>query len=149
MVEALFLSSWNGSENNVWKQVEGLEKRKTALSDHLLSVFAEWSESFSRPTPNFELSFERFEVLASLVHFEQNEASSVEAALEKNPQQGWTWIPVGRSAWNSSNADVLFNELHAEPTRTALTQAGFANGDPKSIDTFIRNFQSLTASIRW
>jgi hypothetical protein len=32
-VESLFLGAWKGTENNAWKQIEGLEKQKTPLSE--------------------------------------------------------------------------------------------------------------------
>jgi hypothetical protein len=39
VVGHLFLSAWAGGENNVWQIVPGLERRKTALSDHCMISF--------------------------------------------------------------------------------------------------------------
>ena len=65
VVENLFLT-WKGTEQNVWKQIEGLEQLRTPLSDYLLKLFSEWSKRFVGLTPDFELVFERFEILGSL-----------------------------------------------------------------------------------
>jgi hypothetical protein len=66
-VDALFLW-WKGTENDVWKQLEGLEQRKTPYSDRLFAKFSSWSKNFLGFTSDFELIFERFEMLGSLVH---------------------------------------------------------------------------------
>jgi hypothetical protein len=40
-IETLFLWAWKGTENDAWKQIEGLEQRRTPLSDHLFELFSE------------------------------------------------------------------------------------------------------------
>src|SRR5690606_36031346 len=123
-IEALFLWAWKGTENDAWKQIEGLDKRKTPLSDHLLTIFSEWSKTFIGLAPDFELIFERFELLGSLAHFERNDKTSVQQKLVGEPHNGSAWMPVGRVVWREENADRLVSEIQAEPTRGALTQAG-------------------------
>jgi hypothetical protein len=88
-VAALFLWGWKGGENDVWKQIEGLAGRKTPLSDHLLALFQKWGKSFAGLAPDFELMFERFEVLGSLAHLEKNEKESVKAELAGDPHQAF------------------------------------------------------------
>jgi len=70
IVEVLFLTKWRGGHQE-WKQIEGLKDRKTPLSDHLFGLFTEWTKSFSGVMPNFELLFERFEVLGSLAYWKE------------------------------------------------------------------------------
>jgi hypothetical protein len=148
-VEALFLWAWKGTEGDAWKQIEGLERHKTPLSDHLFGLFSEWGKRFIGLAPDFELIFERFEILGSLAHLERNEKADIQQGLASNPQQGWTWTPVGRAGWHESNADRLVSELQAEPMKAALTQAGFAKGDPEFIDIFIQNFRCIAGRMRW
>jgi hypothetical protein len=143
MVEALFLWAWKGTEGDAWKQIEGLDQRKTPLSDHLLTLFSEWSKRFIGLTPDFELMFERFELLGSLAHLERNARTDIEAELAGSPQHAWAWMPVGRAGWHSSSASKLVSEIQAEPMKTGLVQAGFANGDPEFINVFIQNFQRI------
>lgn len=148
-VEALFLSAWKGTEGDVWKQIERLEMHRTPLSEHLLGLFMEWGKRFIGLAPDFELIFERFEILGSLAHVEQNAKAVVQQALAGEPRDGWVFMPVGRSGWHRSNADKLVSELRAEPMKAALTQAGFARRDSEYIDVFIENFRRMAARSRW
>ncbi|MDR6873478.1 hypothetical protein J2Y55_004505 [Bosea sp. BE125] len=148
-IETLFLWAWKGTENDAWKQIEGLEQRKTPLSDHLLSLLSEWSKRFAGLTPDFELMFERFEMLGSLAHLERNDKATVQQALAGSAHNSWAFMPVGRAGWHSSNADKLFAEIQTEPMKTSLIRAGFAKGDPEFIDLFIQNFQRIAGRMRW
>jgi hypothetical protein len=148
-IEALFLWAWKGTENDAWKQIEGLERHRTPLSDHLLALFTEWAKRFAGLTPDFELMFERFEMLGSLAYLERSEKADVQQALEGNPQQAWAWMPVGRTGWHSSNAEKLVAELQGEQMRAALTEAGFAGSDPEFVDLFIQNFRRIAGRMRW
>jgi hypothetical protein len=139
-VEALFLK-WQGSEGHAWKQIEGLEQHKTPLSDYLLTLFTEWSKRFIGLTPDFELLFERFEMLGSLAHLERNEKADIQQALARD----WAWMPVGRIGWHENNAERLVSELRSEAMKAALAQAGFAKGDSEFVEVFIQNFERAAA----
>jgi hypothetical protein len=140
-VEALFLNAWQGSEGHAWKQIEGLEQHKTPLSDYLLTLFTEWSKRFIGLTPDFELLFERFEMLGSLAHLERNEKADIQQALARD----WAWMPVGRIGWHENNAERLVSELRSEAMKAALAQAGFAKGDSEFVEVFIQNFERAAA----
>jgi hypothetical protein len=148
-VEALFLWAWKGMENDAWKQIEGLERHRTPLSDHLLNLFSEWGKRFVGLAPDFELMFERFEMLGSLAHLERNEKADVQRALGNTPQQSWTFMPVGRAGWHTSSAERLVAELQAEPMKATLIQAGFAKGEPEFIDLFVQNFGRIAGRMQW
>lgn len=151
VVDLLFLSSWKGAESNeTWRLLDGLAKRKTALSDHLLQVFTEWSKRFVGLDPDFELSFERFEMLCSLCHLEQRSKENIVAELSGEPQnQKWAWMPVGRSGWHNTNAQQIIGELEIDPMRTALLQAGFAKGDKEVVDLFVKNFGRIAGRMKF
>ncbi|MNG35139.1 hypothetical protein D3C84_1218080 [compost metagenome] len=53
--------------------MEGLDRRRTPLSDHLLEVMTNWRSSFAGVSAEFELVFERFEMLAAIAYLEENE----------------------------------------------------------------------------
>lgn len=148
-VDALFLWAWKGTENDAWKQIEGRERQKTPLSDHLFGLFSEWAKRFVGLVPDLELMFERFEMLGSLAHLERNEKADVQEELASNPRQGWTWMPVGRAGWHTSNAEKLVAEMLTEATKATLIQAGFAKGDPEFIDLFIQNFRRIAGRMAW
>lgn len=147
-VEALFHSSWKGDSDDIWKHMEGLERRHTPLSDHLLTVFTEWAKRFTGLTPDFELLFERYEMLGALAYFEQEDKNQVQQALQAS-RQPVAWVPGGRAVWDGHNAEKLVFELQAAPVVAALTQAGFAKGDPEFIAVFIENFKRTAKNARW
>lgn len=149
LVESLFLNAWEGGEKEMWNKIEGLERRKTPLSDHLAILFLEWGKNFTGLTPDFDFMFEHFEILGSLANLEQHDKSGVQAVLSDNSQPNWKWMPVGRSTWNSSIATKLITALQVEPMRSALTRAGFAKGDPEFIDLFIQNFKRMASRMHW
>lgn len=148
-VDALFLEGWEGGDNDTWRGIEGFERRKTALSDHLLSVFSLWVHRFLGHQHDYDMTFERFEILASLTHFERNNPTEVLESLKTNPQQGWVWLPVGRSIWNRASAGKLLAEIESPPMFSALMGAGFGQGQADFIEAFIRNFRSLSSRMSW
>jgi len=148
-IDALFLWAWKGTEDDAWKQIEELDRRKTPLSDHLLDVFSEWAKRFLGLASDFELMFERFEMLGSLAYLEKHEKTEIQQGLASNPQQGWTWMPTGRAGWHSSNARKLLAEFEAEITKAALLEGGFGKGDSEFIDAFIANFNRVAGRMSW
>jgi hypothetical protein len=149
VVDALFLYAWGGAEGDAWKQIEGLEQHKTPLSDYLLTLFSEWGKRFIGLPADFELMFERFEVLGALVHLERNDKGEVEQQLADGSNNSWAWMPVGRSSWHDSNARKLLAEIQSETTKLALTRAGFGKGDSAFIDLFVQNFKRIANRMRW
>ncbi|WP_339426524.1 SIR2 family protein [Pseudomonas proteolytica] len=149
IVETLFLWAWKGETSDQWKHIEGYTRLKTPLSDHLLTLFLGWSKSFMGLLSDFELIFERFEILASLAYFEKEDKDSVHSSLAYNPQDGAIWMPVGRSAWHSSYAARIIAEFEAEPLKSLLVQSGFAQNDPVFLGLYFKNFKALAARIHW
>ena len=143
-----FDMAWKG-DGDVWKQLEGFDRRKTPLSDHLMVVFTDWRKPFVGLVPDFELLFERFEMLGSLAHFEGNEKSAVRTNLEASAQQGRVWTPTGRSGWHESTASKLISEFQGEPTKGKLLEAGFAKGDAELLALFIENFKRIASRMSW
>lgn len=149
IVDLLFLWTWAGTENDLWKQMDGLDKRKTPLSDHLLVLIGEWSKSFASLSPDFELTFERFEALGSLAHLECNEEAALEQAAIGAGHDVLAWMPVGRIGWHSSNLEKLVQELQSDATRAALVGAGFARRSPRFLELFVENLRRFARRMRW
>jgi hypothetical protein len=137
-IERLFLRS-----PDAWKHMEGLEQRLTALSDHLCRLFSEWGNSFAALTADFELLFERFELLGSIAWLEKYEKSELLKTLARPPPQGIVGMPVGRARWHGENASKILSEMQAEPMKGALIRAKFAKGDAEFLDAFFTNFDRL------
>ncbi|QKD06438.1 SIR2 family protein [Mesorhizobium loti] len=149
LIDVLFLNIWDGDENEAFKNIEGFEKRKTALSDHLLTIFLQWAKTFVGLTPNFELMFERFEILGSLANFEQYSKARVKETLQGDPRNGWEFMAFGRAAWDGKNRDKILSEMQTDPFKLELVRSGFAQGDPEFIDLFAQNFARVAARVRW
>ncbi|WP_347506435.1 SIR2 family protein [Pseudomonas anguilliseptica] len=149
LAEALFLRAWKGDEGDTWKQIEGLEQRKTPLSDYLFMLFSEWGKPFMGLAPDFELIFERYEMLAALAFLERDNKEVIQQTLAGDPHNGWALMPVGRSSWHSSYASRLISELQAEPMKAALMRAGFAKNDAEFVDLFIENFKRIARRVGW
>jgi hypothetical protein len=148
-IEALFLWAWKGTENEIWKQLEGLGQRKTPLSDYLFMLFSDWGRRFTGLTSDFELMFERFEFLGSLAHLERHAKADIQQELGPDGHNAWAWMPVGRVGWDSANSRRLVAEIQAEPMKQALVQAGFARSDPEFIDLFLQNFGRIAGRMQW
>jgi hypothetical protein len=148
VVEAFFLWSWKGFENDPWQMLEGLDRRLTALSDHLLAVFLPWTKSFVGVSPEFELLFERFEILASLAYLEATERADIELALANPAPNSWIWMPVGRSGWHCDARERLIREIQTESMTKALLDAGFAHGSKEHLELSIANFGRIARRMR-
>ena len=137
VVDTMFLWAWDGGRNEYWRHLEGLEERKTPLSDHLLDVFQEWGKSFVGLATTFEHLFEQFEILASLAHAERTDSSELDEVLADQTRQRRIWMPVGRSGWHSSVREQVLSEIVTDELREPLLQAGFGNGSAEFLEKSI------------
>lgn len=149
VVSTLFLWSWKGEEHEVWQQLDGFDRRKTALSDHLLDVISSWRSSFAGVSSEFDLVFERFETLAALAFLEENNEASLEQTASNTPQGLFARMPVGRAGWHSSSATTLIHELQSEATIAALLDAGFAKRSRRFLELFVESFKRYVAKMSW
>lgn len=147
MIDSLFLWAWKGTDENAWKQLEGLDNKKTPLSESLLALFAEWGKTFIGLVPDFERMYECFELFGSLAFLESHDKASLKEQLAD--AQAFAWTPVGRIGWHGSNADRLLEEVKADPLKTALLTAGFARGDPEFFDLAVEDFRRIASQMRW
>ena len=134
LVDELFLSAWSGSQYIDWRNLEGFERRKTALSDHLCDVFANWGESFLGLVPNFEFLYETWEIVGSLAFSERYSLDNLRAATSGNSMQERVWMPIGRSGWDYQMRRQIFEHIKSDKVSQALLDAGFGNGDREFLD---------------
>ena len=145
MADALFLWRWKGGESDLWNQIVGAI-RHTPMSDHLFEVFREWSASFINLEPDFELLFNRFELLVSLVNFEGIEISEVREHLQKPSGRSlWVRFPVGRVAWMGESHKRLASEFQNDPIMTHLLEAGFAKASRERMKMFFEYLPTVRA----
>jgi len=153
-VEALFLWAWgDGADKALWNlawetpQEEG--RRKTPLSDYLCALFAEWGKSFIGLTPDFELLYERFELLGGLAFLETAEEPDLERATVDGNRDNWVWFPPGRYGWHSSNFDRLAQEVLSQALARPLLDGGFARGNEHFLQLSLENIKRLAGRMRW
>lgn len=149
MIDALFLNNWDGGRNEIWHQLDGLDKRHTPLSDHLCELFSVWGKRFIGVDADRDLLFERFEMLGSLACFEVNGKADIQQALSPKSGRRGIFMPVGRSGWHQRTSKIIIAEMQHPDFRSRLIEGGFANKDPEIIDLFLQNFGSVAFSMRW
>jgi hypothetical protein len=150
LVEALTPGAWRGNANDFWRHLDGLENRKTALSDHLVALFTEWGKSFAGLIDDFELLFDRFEILASLAYLEQHTLAELQQAKsgQQTPQQFAPSL-AGRFGWRRSSYETVTQEMQNETMKPKLLDAGFARGSPDFLTLFIENLAFVVSRMRW
>lgn len=151
IVSTLFIWSWAGGEQQLWQQLEGLDRRKTPLSDHLLDLMTNWRKSFTGADANFELLFERFELMGSLAAFHENDEAELETRVQASATRNdvLAWMPIGRAGWHSTAARTLLQELEDESRIVDLLKAGFAKGSRRFLQLFAENFKLYARRMSW
>ncbi|BDO05167.1 hypothetical protein KAM622c_47540 [Klebsiella quasipneumoniae subsp. quasipneumoniae] len=136
----MFLWKWDGGRDT-WKHLEGEEKQRTALSDHLLDIMSEWNTSFLGVSANFELIFEKFETLASLAYFDDQTKGmdNLKELINSGAiRENFINVPVGRVGWNSSSYRTITEELKNPKKNTVFLEQGFARNDLWSFFFFLK-----------
>lgn len=149
IVQSLLIRAWSGGEQSVWQQLEGLERRKTPLSDHLFALFTSLGSRFVGLVPDFELLFDRFEFLGALAHLETTNKDTIDATMSDAQRRDFVWMPVGRSGWNGTTARKLIAEIENDITQSALAKAGFGRGEAGYFESFIGNFRRIAGRMSW
>ncbi|HVI33179.1 SIR2 family protein [Phenylobacterium sp.] len=147
MVDNLLNYAWRGNTDDLWKRVAGFENRKTAFSDMQCDLFKAWLSPVLGFVPDFELLYERFEVLGALAHFEQHDLKELEgqigtAAMTNN---NWVWTPVGRVSWDRNRLVKLREELEPGAGQQALLAAGFGRNNSRYLDLFVKNLDWISS----
>ncbi|MCC8940231.1 hypothetical protein H8A99_28155 [Bradyrhizobium sp. Arg68] len=141
LVKQLLLSSWEGGGTDTWQTLEGLERRKTPLSDHLHDVLPGWCTDFIFVGAEFTRLFEEFELLASLAHLTLAiSQEELRATLSKTGGRDFAWSPMGRAGWDGQTRRQVFESWSVPETNAAILKAGFAN---KSADYYKLAIDSL------
>lgn len=147
VVDELFLWAWQGRNDDAWKRLEGFERHKTPLSDHLYQLFSDWAKSFVGVVPDFEELYERFEVLSSFVFLERIEMDTIRASLAVQDVRNFEWMPAGRTAWHTQTRRRLLAEIGDSKLTSALLGAGFAKGNADFLQLSIQNYERIAARV--
>jgi hypothetical protein len=142
----LLLTRWEGTENDPWKLLPGLEKRKTALSDHLHELFEGWTVDYLFTKGEYTGLFEGFETLGTLAYITlANDKATLQATIQ-NPNRDFAWAPIGRAAWDGSVRRKIL-ESWTGSLQPLLLKAGFAHGDKEYLPLAIESIGRLASRI--
>ena len=131
-------------------ELEGLERRKTPLSDHLHDVLSGWARDYQLTERGFTRLFETFETLGSLAFLTlKTTKEELTAAHGAAAERNFVWSPVGRAAWDSEHREPILAWLGEAEPRQSLLEAGFAKGDAQFLSLAAESLSRLMGRIAW
>jgi hypothetical protein len=144
----LLLTRWEGTENDPWKLLPGLERHKTALSDHLHALFEGWTVDYLFTKGVYTSLFEHFELLGTLAYITlSNDKVTLQAAIQ-SPNRDFVWAPIGRAAWDGHTSRPILESWKGD-LQPLLLKAGFARGDQDYLPLAIDSISRLASRINW
>jgi SIR2-like domain len=150
LVKRLLLGSWEGGGTDAWKTLEGLEKRKTPLSDHLHDVLPAWCTDFIFLSGEFTRLFEEFEMLAALAHLTLSTSlEDLQATLGKTGGRDFAWSPMGRAGWDGQTRRQILEDWAVPEINAAILKAGFANKSADYYKLAIDSISRLAEYMGW
>ncbi|MES2211078.1 MAG: hypothetical protein V4515_13005 [Chloroflexota bacterium] len=137
----LVLHSHNVIDHSIAKELPGLQRRHTPMSDHLAEVLQPWLAPLEPDQPAFEHAFDRFEYLLGLVMFDLRRAA-----------HGSGWAPVGRLSWRGErrrgvDAEIA-EEISAAGSAWPLLSAGLFGGERDRLTESAAGWISLVREVR-
>lgn len=145
--ESLVLNAWEGASKDYWRNLEGYDRRKTPLSDHLHARFSEWSKGVLGVVADFEDLYETWEILASQNGMTSELRDELEKVTSSSSLNDWVWVPIGRSAWDGDRRTRIIQRLKSDPLKAQLLAAGFWSGDEELIELSFQNYSRLARRI--
>jgi hypothetical protein len=146
----LLLGSWEGAENETWRLLPDLEKRKTALSDHLHDLFQSWSQDYLFAPGNYTPMFEEFELLGSLAFITNSESKeTLQAAVNGPNGSNFVWAPIGRVSWDGQTRRRILDKWKLQKTTEELMKAGFVPPDGEYLELALKSLDNLAGRMRW
>jgi len=149
-VTRLMLSAWEGGQKEIWQKLEGLERRKAPLSDHLHGQFGQWIKDYLFSKREYDETFATFEILADLAFLTARASKEdLQTALQSDDQRNFIWVPVGRSLLLSEMRDRTFAELERLEIKQSILKAGFGGGDDQWFTLALRNMRRFASKLSW
>jgi len=138
---AAVLNAHGALDPRIAKDLPGLERHHTPMSDHLAEVLRPWLEDVEPDPVAFEHAFDRFEYLHGLV-------------MSDLTRQGDTygWAPVGRFSWRGERHAPVDRELEAEIAssglRWPLLEAGLFGHDLERLKDAVKVWSDRISQVR-
>jgi hypothetical protein len=151
-IHQLLLGAWDGGDNDIWKQYPGLDRRKTALSDHLHETISVWTQDYVFAPSEYTHEFELFETLGGLAFMTlRYTKAEISTALNAQGSQArnFVWTPVGRTSWHRESRDQIFSDLTSDELIVPLLKAGFARSDKEFLELALESMKRLMTRVEW
>lgn len=149
-VEKLLLWAFEAHDEESWRSFEGLERHKTALSEHLLTVFREWLQGEFPSRQDLDVAFETFETFGYLAHLGLSaNKDALLTAAQSQDRRGAVWAPVGRIGWNGEDQAEVLAAVFGEEQRAKVAAAGFGRGDVEYLPLAETNLKLIFGEFRW
>lgn len=137
----LVLSAPAAIDHRVAKDLPGLERRRTPMSDHLCEVLRPWLEELEPDQVAYERAFDRFEYLHGLVMFD----------ITRQAGRGG-YAPVGRLSWRGEYGNgielALADEIAAAAASWPPLRGGLFGGDADRLAESVKGWSELIARVR-
>lgn len=137
----LVLHAHGAIDHRIAKDLPGLERRHTPISDHLAEILRPWLEELEPDQAAFERAFDRFEYLHGLVMFDLTRGGP-----------GGGWAPVGRFSWRGERYGAVDQEVSSQiaaaGTQWSLLRAGLFGGDQGRLSESVRGWNEHIGRVR-
>jgi hypothetical protein len=149
VVGHLLLGAWAGGENEVWRLLPALEKRKTALSDHLHEVFEARSKDYVFASANYTQLFEEFELLGSCGSKSSiNDKDTLQATVWGQSSGSLCGARMGRVSGDGQPHRRSLDRWSSQEVKTELVKAGFSRADQEYLDLALKNIGNFAGRMR-
>jgi hypothetical protein len=127
--------------------LDGLDRHKAPLSEHLHTVTSTWTAD-ALAARDHTRNFEMLEVLTSLAFLTvvgTKEEFEKVRANDPTRDQNFLWSPVSRVSFENENRDLILAELKRPEFRAPMLKAGFSGKDEAHFDLAIESLETYGA----
>lgn len=128
MVTALPFATY---DTGGWKFLEGLETRKTPISDYLVGLFqSEAAHDIALLTTRGEALFDELEIIVALAFAHHRVKQSADTGM-------WFWMPLGRFMWRNRRGGIekKMQSLEADKPDAPIYSSGMLGGSAEAAAT--------------
>jgi hypothetical protein len=127
-----------------------LDRHKTAMSDHLLTVFHDWLNGEFHGRRDLTVAFETFETFGYLAYLGVSaHTENLRVAAQAQGHRNAIPAPVGRIGWNSEDQAEVLAAVFGEDRRAKVAAAGFGRGDVDYLPLAEANLKVIFGEFRW
>ena len=131
--------------------LDGLDRAKTPLSDHLHTVTTAWSSDYALAVRDHTRHFEMFEILSALAFltFAGTKKDFEEAHAQDPNSRNYIWSPITRASWDDTTRNLILADLEQSEIQAAMLKAGFGKKDEKHLELTIESMRRFIGRLSW